>query len=773
MMTASSKSQLKDSTMNLLLMHCSFCLTDARIRVEYSVSDDNFSWLCYSRELKAHSSHKELGCLLGGFIGLVFVPLREADFNLEASKLEIGVEKKDHSSCILTCVNPSFGITLKDLSLLSSSINVSEMDLSFSPSQVEMMGAFNNLLNIECRHFRSGRLLWGIARRKIRNSFLPAGCMFYSIVLLAIYWLRLVKEYHCFLILVGYSEHGLKMPNDGKFPKLAEQQRKTISQILEKELPAEAIASARRVARHRAALIEPYAEDISVPHIDSDPTNFWWIVLPLVCIWKATIKLFHIVVTVFRLHKMSLKIGQLIKTTEVIDPSCCIYLSLGKISAAISSIDASFPLVRTNSNLRRRTTHTDAFSLFLMVKGFLYISEEGISEQYTYFSIGCLEVTSAHNFLDFENKARPETLGGALRRHLKERLDGPETIVSGEPALMCFRSREGETGHEKVPILDQMPGEIELIWRRMQQKFQGGKGSYDGSPWVLCIIQKFLVYPSLKSPDVGFSNCSFMAGRLNIASGYSTILSIAKLREYLQHAFCRYGSQSVVVPLHSSKTFQESQEINSLMGIHSSSFRESAEDHECSSLNFAMKTMKMSILKLLPEKNVKMRALIAGPHFKISVRNEELPSNKLELSGIYGENGINLLIDVNSIEFAIWPTAKFVVVPCKEDQRPDNSESEFFKLEEFLVEGYTDALKNKYASKRQVRHFYYIQLCGLKLYFEDLVDNHLMQMLLLKPMTVNLSSSRFGISSALSIFSMHWNVHMFLVSTPSMSLLYG
>ncbi|CAO2820444.1 unnamed protein product [Amaranthus hypochondriacus] len=110
-----------------------------------------------------------------------------------------------------------------------------------------------------------------------------------------------------------------------------------------------------------------------------------------------------------------------------------------------------------------------------MVKGFLYISEECSSEQYTYFSIGCLEVTSAHNFLDFENQARPETFGGALRRHLKERLNGPETIVSGEPALMCFRSREGETGHERVPILDQMPGEIERIWRRMQQKFQGSK----------------------------------------------------------------------------------------------------------------------------------------------------------------------------------------------------------------------------------------------------------------------------------------------------------
>ncbi|XP_010680975.2 uncharacterized protein LOC104896009 isoform X2 [Beta vulgaris subsp. vulgaris] len=721
MTTASSKSRLKDSITNLFLMHCCICLHDARIRVEYPVPEDIFSWSCYSRELNAQSSHKELRCFLGGFIGLFFLPLRETSYDLEASMLEIGAERKDHSSCILSCVNPHFGIRMKGLHLVNSALYVPEMNFSFSPTQLQMMGAFNNLLNIECKHVRSGRLLWGIARCKIRHSLLPPGFMFYSVVLIAVLWLSLVKKYHYYLILVGLSEHGVKMPKDHNFPRIAEQQRKMISQMIEKKLPAEAIASARRVARYKAVLKEPLAEDIAVSPMSSDPNRFWRVIFALAFIWQAPVDLFDSIVSICNQHNISPKDGQVRMTYEVADPSCCFQLSLGKISAAVSFMDAS----RKSSNMRKRTPYSDVFSIILLVKELLFIYEEGISEQYISCTLGILEVTSAPVFPDSENETSPKHLGDAFRGHFGERLDGPETIVWGEPALMCCHSEEGDTGHGGVPILEQMSGEMELLWKRMQENF-GSKGNGDRNPWAICAIHTFSVYPGVKSPDTGFSKCDLMAGKLNIALRYPSVSSIATLSKQVQHALCQYKeSESDVAPLHSLRTFEELQENNWSGGLNSS-----------------LQEMKMSILKLLPEKHVEVRAVIAGPRVQISVRNEELSSSNSHSNAAYGQNGVNFTVDVHNVEYAIWPTAKSGIAPSKEHQKQNSLESEFFKLEEPVIEGFSRSVNLKYASKGQIMHLSYLKFGGLRVYFEDLVDSNLIQVLLLKPMTAKFSSLR-------------------------------
>ncbi|XP_021758394.1 uncharacterized protein LOC110723347 isoform X1 [Chenopodium quinoa] len=743
MMTATSKSKLKDSITNLLLMHCCLHLHDALIRVEYPVSDDTFSWLCYSSDLNAQSSHKDLGCLLGGFISLFFLPLRETSIILEASKLEIGAEKKDHSSCILSCVNPYFGIGMKDLCLVNSLLSVPELNLSFSPTQLQMMCAFNNLLTIECKHVRSGRLLWGIARWKFRHSLPPPGCIFYSVVLIAVLWLRLVKEYLYFLLLVGYSEHGVQMPNGGSFPRLAEQQWKIISQIIEKELPAEAIASARRVARFRAALKDSHAEDTVVACMSGRHNSFWIIILPLAFIWDSMVKILGITVSVFRLHKKLPKTGQLSMTSEVADPRYCFHLSLGKILAMVSFEEPSYPPAHQNSKLRKVTSYTEASPFILLIKRFLFIYEESISEQNISFTLGFLEVTSTSVFHESENKTKPKNAGGIFRGQLKERLDGSETIVRGEPALTCCHSEEGKTGHEDIPILEQMSGEMELIWKRMQLIFEECKGDYDKNPWAFCTIHTFLVYPG-KSPDSGFSKCNLMAGKLNITLGYASILSFDILRKQLQHALHQDdGFESVVIPLHSLRISEESQENQCFGG-----------------LKYSLKAMNAGILKLLPDKHLEVSAVIAGPRFQLSMRDEDLSSSDSQPNATHVGKGVNLTIDVHKIEFSIWPTVKSGVVPSEEHQRPDNFESEFLKLEEHVLEGFSGSFNIKYASKGQITHFSLLRLGGLSLYFEDLMDNHQMQVLVLKPLTVKLSSLRdhlysFAKSNIASSLSLH------------------
>ena len=92
------------------------------------------------------SSPKQIRCLCGGFLALLFLPIRETSFILQASELELGTEDK-HDSHIVSCVSPRVAIRIQDLHLVNLVLSVLEMNFSFSSSHLPMFLAFTNLFS--------------------------------------------------------------------------------------------------------------------------------------------------------------------------------------------------------------------------------------------------------------------------------------------------------------------------------------------------------------------------------------------------------------------------------------------------------------------------------------------------------------------------------------------------------------------------------------------------------------------------------------------------
>lgn len=87
-----------------------------------------------------------------------------------------------------------------------------------------------------------------------------------KLVGVVIVWLRYVNAYENMLSLLGYSSvellkrSAVKMSQNKSFMISVKHNWEVISNI-EKQLPAEAISRARRIARYRAAANSPHAED--------------------------------------------------------------------------------------------------------------------------------------------------------------------------------------------------------------------------------------------------------------------------------------------------------------------------------------------------------------------------------------------------------------------------------------------------------------------------------------------------------------------------------
>ncbi|GMP40134.1 hypothetical protein CsSME_00010696 [Camellia sinensis var. sinensis] len=192
----------KASLLNVILKRCQLQMHDIHLLVQFPVSNDSFGCLCETKELNAKSLYAEGRCFLGGLISSLFAPSKESSFSLDLKGFQIGLKRRDHISCPILLLDLFTRLKLKDLQLMDFNLNVPELSFSISP----YVNAYENLL-----------------------------------------------------ILVGYpvddimKRSSVKMSEDDIFAIAVKKQWRSVSEI-EKKLPAEAIAWARRIARYRAVL---------------------------------------------------------------------------------------------------------------------------------------------------------------------------------------------------------------------------------------------------------------------------------------------------------------------------------------------------------------------------------------------------------------------------------------------------------------------------------------------------------------------------------------
>ncbi|KAL8151956.1 hypothetical protein V2J09_021764 [Rumex salicifolius] len=717
----SSKSGIKSSLLNLILTKCYLCIHDVHIRIEFPFFDEACAFLWNAVELKAQCQSLNNRSLVVGFILSCILPLRESSFEIAASGMDVLVSRKEDVRCLFSSKEPCIGIYLKGLCLLDFMLRAPEVNLAVSPYELSLLAAFSTLISVE-PDIRNGQQLWELARKRVYTSILPRRYLLYQVIDIAVKSLQLVKAYQHLLVLIGcrvdktLQRMVIGLSRGRNFPQSAMEEWTLISEI-EEDLHAEAIAWARRVARSRVMSESRVAEESITASGSSPLLHFKYILLLLMVAWRTISKPFGFLLNIFYQKNSSHTIfkGQLLREASTHLLSSTFHLS--KISVVVSPTDAIKHSASYKAKQEHRISCMDLLSFCLIVREVVYECEDSIFQQCVSFSMGKLEVASASNFCGISSASTSGKASNSIEDPHRGAVE-MKTIIWAEPAESCIHPGKREansdlcTDSAATIVLDKLFGELQLKWKQLSTRFEQDDLLYSRNPFVICEITSFWLIPALKSPDLGLWKCCLGVGKLNISLGCSEILSITVItRQMLWHFGMADRFSKSVTHAHSSLTFQHIQETN---------------DH--SRPKFYFRDMKMALCKLLPDRPVELAAVIAGPRVHLSVRTEEHLVNKYSY---------DVIVDVNSSELAVWP------VTDSGHRRLDD-----MGVESFMRDGYSDnALPepdsiDTFVCHENISLGYHLIFGGLKGDLVDPDENQQMQIFLLKPVAVTLSSQR-------------------------------
>ncbi|KDO79387.1 hypothetical protein CISIN_1g047030mg, partial [Citrus sinensis] len=740
--TTPSRSRIATAIVNLILNHCYLQMVGINLQLHLPISSDSFAYISELKELNAESLYFHQGCLLRGLVGLVFRPLKKSSFVMSGSGFEIGYKRNNHINHVCSSNELFACAKLDELRLVYFDIHSPELNLLFSPVDLAIFSVLAELSPKGSKHVRNGRLLWKLASRRIGHVISAPSLSLHNLVTHVSLWLRYVNAYAHLLFLLGYSaDHllkrsALKISQDETFLASVKNNWEVITDI-EIELPAEAIAQARRIARYRAAVNVQRDEDSDKKFSVSSHLKIFSKILPLLaCVWKAMYRIFHLIAQFLFLFRLSTKdpessvsVRQGI-VSEYSYPQRCFCLNLEKLFITFYPEHSAEPV---NQRLESQTgiSYSDFLSFCLSVDALILMYTEDISEKSLLFSCGQLKVTSSSYIrAPLRRSSSMDSTASVKGHRRKGRVTNAKIVLWGEPAELFTLSetnKSSPTDHAEGafdPVLEDFLGEMWFNWKRFCMKFDESEIEYSENPWLLCETKSFLTYPDLKNPDSGFWKCNLTVGKLNLALEYSSLLSMALLLRQIQHvATWTKGNAMPRAPSGSTPTIADQPEISC-----NDKFESCAGG------------IKMALCRMLPEKHIQIGVLIAGPHIQMSLRKIAFQNRSAEKNHLVGQDDFHLEFDVHNIKFVALPTSKSDLTSFVRIPGSDDAKLECIRLQKPQIIAKSD--DEKYTSQGWISICAYLRIDGLNTYLVDFVRNQQSLIFALKPISFHLSSSR-------------------------------
>ncbi|XP_038718872.1 uncharacterized protein LOC120011821 isoform X2 [Tripterygium wilfordii] len=726
--TGTTKNWFKTSFWTLILNHCYLQMLNITIKMRFPI-DESSACFWDIKELKAKSQDFANGCLFGGLAASLFLPLKESLFVIDCTGFEFGYAKKNYMKHVLASRDLFTCIKLNDLQPGNYGLHVPELDLSFSPEDLSVLTSFVKLTSKEVKFARSGRQLWKLAANRM-------GCVtrltLHKLVGMICLWLRYVHAYQDLLSLVGYSSVPLlqkstvKMSRDRKNFSAAKHKWDVFSNI-EKELPAESIAQARRVARHRAVTNiqnneDNYEEFISKSYFEVICT----ILLPLVYMWKVICLVFRSILRCILSKIYSAQEPKFGKLFGVFSESCqqhC-FLNLGRFSITLSPPNTG---QNANEEVRSHTQISDSsfFSFRLSIDPIMLTYVEENFEQSLSISFGQMNVSSSSVTEAFNLES------GSKKRQQKRRGNNFKTILWGEPAER-FPSQTSEgngAGHSEgthVPFLKDNLEDMWLRWERACLKLKNSGMEYSVLPFFLCEVKNSLTHPEFDNTDSGFCKCILTLGKLNLALERSSILSIALLAGQIQHSLdwtkC-YGRASVLS--HPPQSPEDQKGIGWDM------------QHD-----LYANQMKMAFLRMLPEKHIQFCMFVVGPCIQMSMGKARFSGGNEDENNVIHQSDFHLVFDVHNVEVVIQPTSKSGFKSSIGSREYYDAGSDCFRLQEPEIIHIPKSDNEKYSSQGWISLLFYLRTNGLDAYSGVSADRRQSHFFEMKPLSIQLSSFR-------------------------------
>ncbi|KAE9614347.1 putative vacuolar protein sorting-associated protein [Lupinus albus] len=725
------------SFLNLILRNFHLEADYIDVEVQFPILDKKFMYFGEVKEFSARSKYVDKKCLLRGILSTIFIPMKESSFILDGIGFRIGLSGENHTGHVLLSSDVHSIIELRDLKVADCSLCFPELACSFSPADISVGLVFDKLLSDNYNQTRSGRELWRIAASRIGHVTVTPRMSLQRFVGVIGYWIHYVNAYESIFLLTGYSTGHIfkrsvsEMSKNKLILNSARYQWDLISDI-EKELPAEGIALARRIARHRAALkVQSDCDEEFV-----SPCNFVRIsFFILTHMWKVISNISHYLLSIFFgkkvVHDPDID-GYLGSHTKDPCQKYCLVLNFGKIRMTVSKINETQQSVYEKLQSHTGIAYSDFLSICFCIDALILVSVKDIFEQRVTLSCGQMKVEPAPWTVSSEESTT--NMLSAAKGIRKESINDLEPILWVEPAKIFLLS---ETNGSKAEYscrshIESFMTKLSLSWKGICSNFNEGDIKYSENPCFLCKVEISSTYPDNKNLDFGFCECSLMLGKLNLVLTHSSVSSMSLLLSQMQHA-----------------TLWEDRRETSI----ASNFVDKTEVAWADKYEFYSKRMIMALLQKLPEKHIHFGVFVDGPCVRFSHRS------KADLGGqgiidIASKDSFDLTLDFHEIELALGPPL-FGMAPLTCQLRFGDAKAECTTLEPHVIE-FPKPNNDKYASFGKISVGSYLHLNGINACLEKSSEKHQIQLFVLKPVTIQILSFRdyiYSLSTTISAFS--------------------
>ncbi|KAK4416260.1 hypothetical protein Salat_2451500 [Sesamum alatum] len=710
----------RTSLLNTFIKHCHLQLYDVDVLLQSSCLYDRVSCSLYMKKFGAGPRIIGHRCFTRGLMSSFFVPFQGSSLDLDFNSFEIRLNSENHMSCILPGTNLLAVVDLNHLQSISVCFHVSALNFLFSPADLSVIVLLSGLLSKEYKCARPGRQLWNIAASKLSP---PSDLSLIKVVRIVCLWLRYIKTYQSILLLVGYPADELMKRSatllfrDSTYSRSVKSQWKLISQI-ENDMPHEAIAVARRIARYRVASSGPGKNGNSDELLGTRP--FSKLQQILVLILSMIGRLLVSFMRILFLHKVlvifqdsSLRFGS-VRENSVLQQS--ITLKVQEISVSVSPDKSLQPSLSGKSVSDTQISYQDLLSFRFSTDAFFLRYMVNISEKYFIFAPGCLKVLSF---------SAVEAYGSSYsEEHRKKEVNNRQIVVWGDPApLIYFPEATHDNVTEDVcrtsaPHLDQILGKLWLNWKNSCLKSDDKNIPNVQAPWILCEIWSCLTDHDLSGSNSRF-DCSLVVGKLNVNLEYNSFASTVVLLRQIKCALSPRRRKNDV--LHApAMSIQDP-----LVRYSSSKFASYANKIE------------MDVIRMLPEKHVQVGVLIAGPHILISLLNDQFHSETTVPHHLV--TGVSF--EICNIEFLISSNMKDNVGLSSGSTSNCDSGPQSLGLKEPQID-IPKSDNGAYSCQWQISHNLYLKLNGLKACYDETTKNRKDQIIVLRPATAQFMHAR-------------------------------
>lgn len=713
------KKGFTSSCLNLILKNCHLEAHGIHMEVRFPILNDEFVCFGEIKEFSARSEYLDTKCLLRGFVSTVFVPIKESSFILNGTGFRVGLNGKNHTDRIMLSSDATSFIKFIDLKLVYCTLCFSELICALSPDDISVCLLFDKLLSDKFNQARSARELWRIASSRISHVIVTPRYSLQRLVGVIGRWIHYVKAYERILLLTGYSTANVWKKSISKMShnKLssAKHNWELISDI-EKKLPVEGISLARRIARHRAALKVPFDCDKE----RGATSNFFRPLLFIVAFMLEMIsKVIHCLGDIFFEENPvqdpeidGFCLGSLIK-----DPCqrCCFVLNFRKIIMTVSQSNEVHPSVYETLQSHTGIAYSDFLSICFCIDALLFVSVKDILEQRVFLSCGQMKVELAPSTMSA--RASTSNMLSYTEGKGKEGSHDIKSLMWVEAAKMFLLSETNVVQADESfdSHIESFMGKLLVSWKEICKNFNESEIQYSQNPCLLYKIEISSSYSDPENPDYGFYECGLLVGKLNLIFSHSSLSSVSLILSQIQHALYWEDRMDVCI-------------VSNLL--------DKTEICWVKKYEYFSKKMILAMFQKLPERDIHFGMYVDGPSVRFSHRLESNISGQ-DINDTITRDNFDLIFDFHEIKVVVGSLPSLVGMKLTGQLGLGDAQTECVALEPRVIK-IPKPNNDKYASSGKISIASYLHLDGLNACLEKSTGDNQIQLLILKPITVQM-----------------------------------